>query len=140
MAQLQQAEPDSYEQQPEELKAGFEMSSMKGEFLVARKVGETKEMTTKPVVNKPTVELCNARNVYIDPTCKGDLDKAQFVIHSYESSISELKKAGIYKNLDSLNDYEESNPILADKTANNFKFADKARKKVVSKWAVIVEI
>ena len=131
LAQLQQAEPDSYEQQPEELKAGFEMSSMKGEFLVARKVGETKEMTTKPVVNKPTVELCNARNVYIDPTCKGDLDKAQFVIHSYESSISELKKAGIYKNLDNLNDYEESNPIIADKTASSFKFADKARKKIV---------
>ena len=131
LAQLQQAEPDSYEQQPEELKAGFEMSSMEGELLVAKKVGETKEMITKPVVNKPTVELCNARNVYIDPTCKGDLDKAQFVIHSYESSISELKKAGIYKNLDNLNDYEESNPILADKSSNNFKFADKARKKIV---------
>lgn len=131
LAQLQQAEPDSYEQQPEELKAGFEMSSMKGEFLVAKKVGETMEKVTKPVVNKPTVELCNARNVYIDPTCKGDLDKAQFVIHSYESSISELKKAGIYKNLDRLNDYEETNPIGFDKANNDFKFADKARKKIV---------
>lgn len=132
LGQLQQAEPDSYEQAPEEMKAGFEMSQEQGQLLIAQQVGEEEVEVVKPVVNKPTVKLCNLRNLYIDPTCNGDLDEAQFVIHSYESSLSELKKSGIYTNLDLLKNYSESNPLGFDKpTTASFNFQDQARKKLV---------
>ena len=131
LAQLQQTEPDSYEQAPEELKAGFEMSQEQQQLLIAQPAGEVQQEVMKPVVNKPTIELCNIRNIRIDPTCNGDLDKAQFVIYSYESSLSELKKLGIYSDLEKLDNYEETNPVGFDKENNDFKFSDKARKKLV---------
>ena len=37
----------------------------------------------KTTKNQPTVEVCNYNNVIIDPTCEGDIDKAQFVIYSF---------------------------------------------------------
>ena len=132
LAVIQQSEPDSYEQAPEEMKAGFEMSQEQQTLLIARQIGEEEQEVVKPVVNKPTVKLCNLRNLYIDPTCNGNLDEAQFVIHSYESSMSELKKAGMYTNLDQLKDYTEQNPIGFDKpTTSSFNFQDQARKKLV---------
>ena len=86
-------------------------------------------------MNKPTVEVCDFRNVVIDPTCKGDIDKAGFVIYSFESSLSELKRDGKYHNLEHIN--LETNSILGtpdhstDSGTKNFNFADKPRKKFV---------
>lgn len=130
--QLKEKSPDSYEQDvPEEMKAGMEMSEQQGQLLLAQEMGEEKITVIKPVVNKPTVEVCNLRNVFIDPTCQGDLDKAQFVIHSYESSLSDLKSKGFYENLDYLEDYEETGHFDHDSKNTSFKFNDKARKKLV---------
>lgn len=130
--QLKEKSPDSYEQDvPEEMKAGMEMSEQQGQLLVAQEMGEEEITVIKPVVNKPTVEVCNLRNVFIDPTCQGDLDKAQFVIHSYESSLSDLKSKGFYENLDYLEDYEEIGNFDHDSKNTSFKFNDKARKKLV---------
>lgn len=130
--QLKEKSPDSYEQDvPEEMKAGMEMSEQQGQLLLAQEMGEEEITVIKPVVNKPTVEVCNLRNVFIDPTCQGDLDKAQFVIHSYESSLSDLKSKGFYENLDYLEDYEEIGHFDHDSKNTSFKFNDKARKKLV---------
>lgn len=127
---LKESEPDSYEQLDEALKAGAEMSLQQGQLFMAQQIGQQEQEKLKPTVNKPTVEICNLRNVYIDPTCKGDLDKAQFVIHSYESSLSDLKRAGYYQNLELLEKSEELSSIGHDKSSD-FKFADNARKKLV---------
>ena len=131
LAQLRVTEPDSYEQMPSELKAGFEMSEQHGQLLQATSIGFKKEKVTKPIVNRPTVEVCELKNVYIDPTCKNDMNKAQFIIHGFESSLSELKKSGQYKNLDhlanSINDNTDSNFI----SNHNFKFQDNARRKLI---------
>lgn len=130
--QLKETSPDSYEQDvPEEMKAGMEMSEQQGQLLLAQEMGEEEITVIKPVVNKPTVEVCNLRNVFIDPTCQGDLDKAQFVIHNYESSLSDLKSKGFYENLDYLEDYEETGHFDHDSKNTSFKFNDKARKKLV---------
>ena len=72
--------------------------------------GVKPEKRTRVLVNKPTVEVCDFRNVVIDPTCKGDIDKAGFVIYSFESSLSELKRDGKYHNLEHIN--LETNSIL----------------------------
>ena len=95
----------------------------------------TKLVTLK---NDPTVEVCDYRNVTIDPSCQGDLDKAQFVIYSYESSLAELKAVGKFKNLDKI--MVESSTTLNEpdvapnsKVDENFNFSDKARKRFVVK-------
>lgn len=133
LAQLQQQYPDSYEQYDEAIKAGYEMSQEQGQLLIAQPVGEEEQEVVKPIVNKPTVEVCNLKNIYIDPTCQGDLDKAQFVIHSYESSLSELQRAGYYQNLEFIKHKEEMGSYDHDRNddAKTFTFQDKARQKLI---------
>ena len=91
------------------------------------------EMIT--VKNQPTLEVCNYKNVVIDPTCMGDLEKANFIIYSFETNLSELKKDGKYINLDKIN--IENNSILSQEDYNSddtssFNFTDKPRKKFVA--------
>lgn len=134
LAQMQQVEPDTYASQDPALIAGFEMSQQYGQPLRAQQVGETKQKVKKVVRNQPTLEVCDIRNVYVDPTCDGDMDKAQFVIHSFESSLSELKRDGRYKNLEKINvenasTYSDADHSYAD-GAQTFSFSDSARKKL----------
>lgn len=100
------------------------------------KVGIKESIRTVKVKNQPTVEVMDYNNVVIDPTCNGDLDKAEFIITSFETSYAELKKDGRYKNLDHVT--FDSNSVLnaadhnvQDKTA--FTFKDKPRMKVVAR-------
>jgi hypothetical protein len=99
----------------------------------------TKEITEMVVLkNDPTVEVCDYRNVTIDPSCQGDLDKAQFVIYSYESSLAELKAVGKFKNLDKIkvdtsSTLNEPDVAPNSKVDENFNFSDKARKRFVVK-------
>ena len=101
------------------------------------KTGEkasTKTITTK---NQPVLTVCDYNNLVLDPTCEGDIEKANFAIYSFETSLSELKKDGRYKNLDDIN--FESASVLAepDHAVNtdddSFTFKDKARKKVIAR-------
>ena len=46
--------------------------------------------------NHPEVRICEYDRVIIDPTCEGDMNKAQFVIVPTETSLSELIKNGSY--------------------------------------------
>lgn len=128
LMQLRDSEPDSYETSNSELKAGLEMSEQVGQLLVAKSIGFKPVKKTKPVVNKPTAVICDLKNIYIDPTCKDDEDKLQFMIHGFESSLSDLKKAGYYKNLDNLE--QQINNDILNESNNSFKFADKARRKL----------
>lgn len=86
--------------------------------------------------NQPTVEVCNYKNVIVDPTCMGDIDKAGFVIYSFETNLSELEKDGSkYHNLDKIN--IENNTILGDPDHDSdddssFNFTDKPRKKFIA--------
>lgn len=54
------------------------------------------------VKNHPTAVVCRNSDIYIDPTCQDNLDRAQFIIYRYETTITELKNKGIYKNLDNI--------------------------------------
>lgn len=93
------------------------------------------EMQMVTVKNQPTVDVCDFNNVILDPTCKGDITKAGFVIYSFETSLSELKKDKKYHNLDKIN--IEANSILGEPDHNSeddssFNFTDKPRKKFVA--------
>ena len=101
------------------------------------KVGEKKVKKKITVKNQPVLTVCDYNNLVIDPTCEGDIDKANFVIYSFETSLSELKKDGRYTNLDNIN--FESASVLSEPDHkintddSNFTFKDKARKKVIAR-------
>jgi len=105
--------------------------------------------------NHPTYEVCDNRNVILDPTCNGRAEDLQFVIHEYETDMSTLRKQeykveveideetgeeiksefGIYKNLNKIKvsskDGDERqfyNDAEENETA--FEFQDDPRKKL----------
>ena len=100
--ELKQKNPREYNENIDEaIKASIDYSQQNGgEPVLAHQVGEQEVLVDKVIENRPTVEILNTLNVYIDPTCNGDLDKALFIIKSFETNQAECKKAGIYKNLD----------------------------------------
>jgi len=91
---------------------------------------------TQIIKNCPTLEVCNIDNVLVDPTCKGDLEKAQFLIYSFETDLSDLKKDGRYTNLDKIN--VSGNSVLSEPDHHStmeeavFNFKDKPRQKFVA--------
>ncbi|EJB8489834.1 chromosome partitioning protein ParB [Acinetobacter baumannii] len=95
--------------------------------------GTRKVKKLRVVRNQPTVEVCNLNNVYIDPTCNGNLDKAQFIIHSFETTYAELKRDSRYKNLEQLVlDSARNDPDHTyEDDSQAMQFSDKARKKIV---------
>ena len=90
----------------------------------------------KPVVNRPTAMVCRNEDIFIDPTCQDNMDNCQFVIYRYETDMTTLKRAGVYKNLDkvshTLRDSEYMSQTRDDEGYDSsFEFSDIARKKVV---------
>lgn len=134
--QLKEANPRGYDENtPEEIKAAVDFFIEEGTPCVAQASGMQVVEVEKIIENKPTVEVMNPQNVVIDPSCNGDLNKALFAVISFETHESELKKQGIYKNLDAVD--WEGNVILNEtehesKTPQDFQFQDAARKKVVA--------
>ena len=105
---------------------------------IKRTVKRTKTVVT---ANHPTLRVCEYDRLIIDPTCEGDLEKAQFIVVPFETSYSELMSEGKYKNLDKI--FTEDGVILQGKmddstfykTITNqtgFEFKDKARKKLTA--------
>lgn len=87
----------------------------------------------KVLVNQPDATICRMEDVYIDPTCFGDLNKANFVCHRYETDMSSLRKSGKYKNLKKLayTMLDGESPDYDPEDETEFKFQDVARKKVL---------
>ena len=100
----------------------------------------------KIVKNQPKYEVCNNANIIIDPTCEGNIEEANFIIHEYDTNIAELKAeeyykdpetgevSGVYKNL-SLLKYKDGELAYDEHKSdayNEFKFTDKARKKLTA--------
>lgn len=124
------------EEASEEIKAAVKFFEDEGQPCVATIVGEEEIEVEKILVNKPTLDVLNPHNVYIDPSCGGDFDKATFVIVSFETSYAELKKESQrYKNLEKV-DWENlgtiNEPDHATTTPTDFQFSDKARKRTVA--------
>ncbi|OYT55976.1 MAG: chromosome partitioning protein ParB [Desulfurococcales archaeon ex4484_217_2] len=128
----------------EKIKAG-EMSQEQGQQLLQSgqqiPIGTKKVSKVVPKHNHPTVHIREFDELVIDPTCQGDIDKAQFIISPFETSISELKKDKSYSNLDKLlgsgegiidSDTADAKflEIFNDEEGNrDFEFKDVARRK-----------
>ena len=101
--QMLQAKPDYLEDLPEETRLSIELSQEAGIPIRVFKEGTRTETEDKVIRNHPTVEVCDFSSIYVDPTCQGDITKANFIIHKFETSMSDLKRDGRYKNLEKIN-------------------------------------
>ena len=137
IGQLKQDNPTGYEYEvPDELKDAYEMSMEAGVPLEPVIQGFEIVEEPKTIKNSPTLEVCDYQNITIDPSCLGNFDKAQFVIYSFETSLSELKKEGRYENLDEI-DADNNSPLQdpdfdQDNVVGDFNFSDNARKRIVA--------
>jgi len=134
--ELRKTNPAAYEALDPAIQASITYSEENGETVWGVDTGETETVKQeKIIVNHPTLEVVDYRNIYIDPSCGNDPDKATFVIHSFETSKSELSKDGRYKNLGSVN-YAGAE-LLTDtehgtETPQDFNFDDESRKRIVA--------
>lgn len=136
LLQLRDTDQDLYN---EYMNPGLEkvltLFAQTGQVFVVQETGS--EMITRVVETKnhPTVEVCESANIVIDPSCNGDLTKAQFVIKKFKSSLSELKKDGRYTNLDQIM-VDSANPLASPdyvdgEDIESFSFKDEPRKQFV---------
>lgn len=136
LANLKATSPSQYQTDvPDELKEAFDMSQEQGQPYAPIEAG-TKMITKKRTIrNQPLLEICDFRNITIDPTCEGDINKAKFVTRTFESSIAQLKEDGKYKNLDKIQ-LTSNSPLAepdheASAGSKAFAFKDQPRAKVV---------
>ena len=133
--QLQQVSPQEYQNQEAELLQAHALYRQHGVPYLPAVVGEQEEEIEKVLVNRPTLKVCDHRNVIVDPSCEGDMSNAKFVIYGFETSLSELRKAGLYTNLDRINvdgSSPLSQPDYSSVDESNFNFSDESRKRIVA--------
>lgn len=133
LTQLKQTNLSEYERSvPEELRMAHDLTEKEGVPVEPVVQGVKRVMKKRTLRNRPDLEICDYRSITVDPLCKGNVDKARFIIHSVETSLAELQKDGRYTNLDKIN-IEAANilghPDSLVTTDPNFNFKDRARKK-----------
>jgi hypothetical protein len=122
---------------PDQWIQAIQLSQQSGQPMVPQFSRDEPTPVQKTTANHPTYEVCRSGNVIIDPTCEGDLDRAKFVIYSFETSLSELTEAGLYTNLDKILLENSSTTPLSDgeheaADPTSFMFQDDPRKRIVA--------
>ena len=136
LMQLREESPSEFDTNVEdELKQALELSEQNQAPYRPNITGQQEVTKTRTVHNCPTVDICHYSNIIIDPTCEGDMDKANFAILSFDSSLAELKKDGKYKNLEKIN-VDNNGPLsepdhVSGDPMQSFQFGDAPRKKIV---------
>lgn len=139
LAEMKKTSPSQYATDvPEELREAHELFVQDGRPIEPVPIpGSRKVKRTRTLQNKPTVEVCDFRDVMIDPLAQGDVEKAGFVIKRYETNKATLLAAGKkYQNLDKINLAQLSPLASPDRPTKatelvdqQFNFKDDARKK-----------
>tara|TARA_B100000929_G_scaffold108179_1_gene85720 strand:+ start:26671 stop:28830 length:2160 start_codon:yes stop_codon:yes gene_type:complete len=136
LAQMAQANPQQFQQEiPVEFQEALTMSMQNNAPYFPEQTGTETVEKTRIIKNQPSIEICDYKSVVVDPTCKGDLSKANFIIHSFETSMSELKRDGRYTNLDKIL-IDEASPLRDPDSqygdAPTFRFKDEPRKIIMA--------
>lgn len=136
--QMMQAEAPDWESLPESLKASAEMSMEMGVPVEAKANGVTKAVQEVMAKNCPSLRIVNIKNLFVDPSCEGEWENAQFMIYTYEATPSELRaKKEQFKNLDTVNwenakiQSQHGNPDHESTTPNNDMRASSDKQKVL---------
>jgi len=118
------------------IEQAIEIMMSTGQVVIPIQTGSRIEKRTIEIKNQPTLSVCDYKNIIIDPSCNGDAEAARFVIFNFETSKSELRKAGIYHNIDAIRVNEASPLNVPDhevgKDAGSFNFKDDARIRFVA--------
>jgi hypothetical protein len=134
--QMMEENPTGYKSEvPIELQMAHEKTMADGQPYKPTIVGYEEVTKTRVLKNHPLPEICEVKNVVIDPSARGDMDKANFVIYSFETSLSALKKENRYENLDELpltDNSPLSDPDHATDDNSDFNFRDEPRKRVIA--------
>ena len=133
-SKLQLTNPAEFAKLPESVRESVRYSDEKGSPHEARQTGEEEVQVEKVLKNQPTVEIADIRNLVIDPTCGGDIEKALYMAYSSEITRGSLMRDKRYKNLDAI-PYEGysilAQPDHTPQGAPDVNFKDKARQKLV---------
>lgn len=132
LAKALQDDPSIKENIDEGSIQAIEKTVQTGIPVIAEQIGVEEVVETKVLINQPTVKVCDIHNVIVDPTAKGDLKKADFIIDLISTSIAELSEDSKYSNLDKIN--VEGNTVLSlpdNQEKHDFEFDDKPRKKIM---------
>lgn len=135
--QMLQENPDSASELDPAVVEAANYSIEVGYFCTAEQTGTETIKVPAAIVNKPTVDILNPDNVYIDPSANGDIDKANFAVIAFETSKSELEaQSDTYKNLKYVNwagnvpsNNQDHKSGYSDKA---FNFKDEARMRVIA--------
>lgn len=129
IAQEVQNNPDVLQEFEENIQLAIQKYLEEGVVLEYRFV-ETKVNEVKKVrSNHPIAEVVPTEDVFADPSCKGDIEKAKFVVKRFDTCLASLREDGRYINLDELEQEVISNEqSTAKPNDSGFKFKDKARK------------
>lgn len=134
-AQLAKSNPQGFSEAPEALQESIKYSMENQVWAIAQQVGVTQVEEEKVVKNHPTLDIVHYENIYLDPSCEGDITKANFAVISFETSKAELIKDGRYVNLDRVN-WSTNTPLHQPEHAsymdNSIQFKDELRKRVVA--------
>ena len=134
--QMKEANPRGFrEEAPEEMKAAVEYFEETGMMVRAEVISYEAVEEEEVVKNEPTLQIVEAQNLFLDPSCDGELEKAKFVIASFETTKAELLKDKRYKNLRAVN--WSGNRVLAQpdhqtQTPVDFQLDDDLRSPVVA--------
>ena len=79
------------------------------------------------VINKPAVKVCDYRRVFVDPSCEGNLDDAEYIIYAFSSCKADLMADGRYTNVE---DIPDNAAVDYDLFNFNDDLKDPARKKL----------
>jgi hypothetical protein len=129
-AELMRTNPMSEGEMPQDLIRSIKASAEAGYPVEFVQTGTEKQNVT--TINMPTLDVCDYNNTILDPTCKGDIKKANFVIYKFETNMSDLEKAGIYQNLDKIQIEKSAiggETSYGQEDTGSFNFTDKPRKK-----------
>ncbi len=136
--QALQAEAPDFESLPESLKVSAEKSIEFQQLVEAVPNGVTKAVEEVMAKNCPSLRIVNIKNLFVDPSCDGDWESAQFMIYTYEATPSELRsKKEQYKNLDNVNwegakiQSHQGNPDHESNTPNTDSRSSSDKQKVL---------
>lgn len=136
--EMAEVDPTGFQEAaPPEVKAAVEYFKETQNPTYAVQTGSDLVDVEKVLENNPTVDVLNIKNVFIDPSCEGDLGKALFVVVSFETNKAELLKSDNYikEQIDKI-DWNSNTPLATpdhkSTTPDTFQFSDDARKKVVA--------
>ena len=136
-AMVAQTDPAAFEANaPDHIKQAIQLTQEQGIPIVPqfKEIQIVSEVIL--IKNEPTLEVCDFNNLTIDPSCNGDLTKAEFAVYSFETSLSELEKEGKYFNLNKIKPASKttilSEPDHVTEADKTFNFKDEPRAKFVA--------